>query len=300
MKKKYIFILFCFINFLNMNGQFITMSFPKFAGKSYDFIIFQGSEQKTIIKGIIPEDGNFVLFIPNENLPYIGMSRWLITGTKEGGGLDMYIPGHDFSVSCLSNKPNDENIVYNNNDGNKEINKLYKEKKRIVNRYELMRQAIMIFDQRDKHYKTFEDEIKTQKRSYNSFQKILDRKSDYISQLVRIVNITEGLGTQLLDNKNDKANNICIYISEKLNWDYLYTSGYWYGIISTWVYLHIRALNDINRFKIEYNLICSKMSEQDYIYNFTDKVVRILKEENMTNYLDVIKNSNKSLSISKV
>lgn len=44
------------------------------------------------------------------------MSRWLITGTKEGGGLDMYIPGRDFSVNCVVAQSRDENIIYKGNE----------------------------------------------------------------------------------------------------------------------------------------------------------------------------------------
>jgi hypothetical protein len=38
------------------------------------------------------------------------MSRWLITGTAQGGGLDMAKPGQNFSVVCLSDTPDTANI----------------------------------------------------------------------------------------------------------------------------------------------------------------------------------------------
>ncbi len=110
----------------SIEAQNISMYFPHFAGKTYDFIIFQGGQQRTVYQGTIPLDGKFILNIPEEYKSYKGMSRWLITGTKEGGGLNMFIPGKDFSVSCNEAMPNNSNIVYTNNDYNKEFNDLHK------------------------------------------------------------------------------------------------------------------------------------------------------------------------------
>ena len=136
--------------YISIKAQNINMYFPHFAGKTYDFIIFQGGQQRIVYQGTIPEDGKFTLSIPEENKPYKGMSRWLITGTKEGGGLDMFIPGRDFSVSCNEATPNNSNIIYANNDYNKELNNLHKKQESILSRYEVMNQALRVFSDKDK------------------------------------------------------------------------------------------------------------------------------------------------------
>lgn len=43
--KKGVLLVLGFL-FTNSNAQNIRMVFPQFAGKSYDFIIFQGDKQK--------------------------------------------------------------------------------------------------------------------------------------------------------------------------------------------------------------------------------------------------------------
>jgi hypothetical protein len=146
---------------------------PHFAGKSYDFIIFQGNEQRTIYKGIIPEDGKFNLSIPKEYAPYNGMSRWLITGTTEGGGLDMYIPGKDFSVSCTEAQPNEKNIIYANNTGNIELSNIHREQTNILSRYEAMQQAVKAFTADDTNYPVFQQEYQNQLKAYDNFQQKL-------------------------------------------------------------------------------------------------------------------------------
>ncbi|MBK7700370.1 MAG: hypothetical protein IPJ39_17400 [Saprospiraceae bacterium] len=75
-------------------SQSITMEFPAFADKTYEFIIFQGDKSVTIIQDTIPKDGKFVIKIPEQYAPYSGMSRWLITNTTQGGGR-LLIDGQD-------------------------------------------------------------------------------------------------------------------------------------------------------------------------------------------------------------
>ena len=52
-----------FFSIININAQNIQMEFPEFAGKSYEFKIFQG-EDIIVDKVSIPPDGKFTLSIP--------------------------------------------------------------------------------------------------------------------------------------------------------------------------------------------------------------------------------------------
>ncbi|HFK5510768.1 TPA: alkyl hydroperoxide reductase [Elizabethkingia anophelis] len=264
---------------LKLQAQQINMNFPKFAGKNYDFIIFQGSHQKTLIQGIIPPDGKFTLSIPNEYMPYSGMSRWLITGTKEGGGLDLFIPGHNFSVSCKSNQPSEKNIIYQDNFGNTELNNLYRAQEKILGRYELMKQAKYLYSSSDDNYSVFSNEYNSQVKAFIRFQETLTKKGDYISEFIRIVNITTGIGTKLHDREEDKAENIADYISNDLSWKILYTSGHWWSIIHSWVNIHTRVLKDPNRFATDFKKINEKLKSENLQTDFKSLVLSFLKEE---------------------
>ncbi|HAY3542655.1 TPA: alkyl hydroperoxide reductase [Elizabethkingia anophelis] len=265
------------------------MYFPEFAGKTYDFIIFQGGQQKTINQGTIPSGGNFTLIIPKEYNTYKGMSRWLITGTKEGGGLDMFIPGKDFSVSCNKAIPNNSNIVYKNNDYNKELNDLHKKQESILRRYEVMNQALQVFSDTDNNYSIFKTEFQKQKNAYRDFQKNLNNRSDYISQFLQIVNITRGIGTELKESQDDKAESINSYIIHKLNWEYLYTSGHWNTIIDSWISIHTRMIKDTKRFAKDYKVIELKLKSEKLHYDFSERVKQNLTTDNKQDYLKELK-----------
>ncbi|HIC8809299.1 alkyl hydroperoxide reductase [Elizabethkingia anophelis] len=273
---------------LRLQAQQISMNFPKFSGKSYDFIIFQGSEQKTVFQGIIPEGGKFILSIPKEYIPYKGMGRWLITGTKEGGGLDMYIPGQDFSVSCNSGIPNNTNIIYKDNIGNTELNELFKMQEKILTRYQVMLQAVNIFTTKDANYSVFQSEYNKQKKDYDKFQELLTKRDDYIGEIIRIVNITQGIGTKLYDKEVQKAENISFYVSHQLDWNMLYTSGYWWSVLNGWVSIHTQVLKDKNMFLKEFEMIGSKLKDKHQYTDFVSKVTYFLKESNNEDYLKAI------------
>lgn len=280
--------LLLLVALFKLEAQQINMNFSGFNGKSYDFIIFQGSEQKIVSQGVIPEDGNFSLIIPKEYFPYKGMSRWLITGTKEGGGLNMYIPGDNFSVSCSSEEPNDTNILFKDNYVNAELNELYKQQKKIIDRYQVMLQAVNIFTINDHNYQIFKNEFENQKKDYDKFQSLLDKKADYIYEFVRIVNITNGIGTKLYDNDIEKADNISFYIAHNLDWNILYTSGHWWSIISAWVSIHTKILKDKSRFMREFELVSSKLKNDKFYMDFISRVNYFLKVENRDDYIEEI------------
>ncbi|MDX8569360.1 alkyl hydroperoxide reductase [Elizabethkingia sp. HX XZB] len=290
MNKISIILSLLFFYFLGFyKAQKIEMYFPYFAGKTYEFIIFQGSQSLTVLTDTIPKDGKFSLTIPQEYAPYKGMSRWLITGTKEGGGLDMYIPGNDFSVSCKESKPSNKNIIYTNNTGNNNLNELYQKQEIIFQRYDAMLRAIKAFDKTDKNYSVFKYELREQQNEYKVFQNALKTKYDYLGQFIQIVNITRGKGNKLLEKENDRAENITNYIANELDWQTLYTSGHWSSIISSWVSIHTQVLKDPKKFTIEYRKINSIIKTPDLRMDFSEKVRYYLTQQKQDIYLKIIK-----------
>ncbi|HFK5508121.1 alkyl hydroperoxide reductase [Elizabethkingia anophelis] len=287
MMKLLAYLLLGMLSF-NLKAQQIGMNFPKFAGKSYDFIIFQGDHQETVYQGVIPEDGKFVLSVPEMYGIYTGMSRWLITGTEEGGGLDMFIPGHDFSVTCTAEMPNEKNIIYSNNIGNSEINTLHRVQEGILSRYQAMLMATGAYDTSFSHYSFFKTELEKQKKDYMLFQKNLRRKQNYASRLLSIVNITKGLGEILTNNEEEKGKDIAKYISQELDWNTLYTSGHWSGVIQSWVSIHSNVLKDTSAFVREFKMISNKISSPKRYTDFSGRVSYYLNNSGKEDYINAI------------
>lgn len=276
--------LLLLMSLFKFQAQQINMNFPKFAGKSYDFIIFQGTKQKTLIQGVIPDDGKFILNMPKEFAPYEGMSRWLITGTKEGGGLDMYIPGHDFSVSCLDSEPNDKNIVYVNNSGNTELNRIYKQQEDILSRYQAMLLATKSYDVSSSYYSLFKSELDKQKQEYMVFQESLRKRKDYISRFLLILDITRGMGGILTNIENEKGKDISGYVSRKLDWNSLYTSGHWSEVIEGFVSIHTNVLKDDLGFLEDFKMISDRISSPEIYSDFCERLSYYLEKNGKGDY----------------
>lgn len=288
MNKRLLIFLFFNILLLSIKSQQIRMNFPKFAGKTYDFIIFQGNHQQTVYQGVIPDDGKFTLTIPEIYATYTGMSRWLITGTKEGGGLDMFIPGHDFSVSCSEARPDEKNIIYVNNTGNNKLNDQNRIQEGILSRYQAMLMATKSYDVSSPHYSLFRTELKQQQKDYSFFQKDLRKKTDYISRFLSILNIYRGMGEVLTDREDEKAKDIAQYISKTLDWNSLYTSGYWNNVIESWVNIHTNVLKDPVVFSKEFKSMASRMPSPELYTDFCNRVTYALEQLKKDDYIKLI------------
>lgn len=228
-RKSLLLIIILLGTGIHISGQSVNMYFPQFAGKSYMFILFQGKDSN-VQKGKIPSDGRFTLEVPKELAPYTGMSRWLLTDTQEGGGLDMIIPGHDFSVSCEAAVPDNKNIIYKDNNENSLLDSRYREQKSIVDRFTAMAMVSKAYPQNDKNYSLYRKELSVQQDRYSEFQKNLVKNKDYVSDFLRIVNLTNGSGAALKENEEDNRKELLRTIIEDIPWNSLYTSGHWDGI----------------------------------------------------------------------
>jgi len=289
MNIKLVSIVFFTFVFFTLKAQKIELYFPHFAGKTYDFIIFKGSQQETLTKGTIPEDGKFTLEIPENYSPYVGMSRWLITNSREGGGLDMYIPGKDFSVSCTEKNPTESTIIYKDNTGNKELNDLYRKQDTILRQYRVLSDALGIFPKKNKRsYKAFKREHKRIIKEYDKFQKELKNKNTYVTQLLQIINLTEGISVKLTDNEEERSILVADYILNDLNWDYLYTSGHWYSVISSWLNIHLHVIKNVDEFEADFLKLTSKISSSEAYTDFATRIAYVLKDEKNKEFIEAI------------
>ncbi|WP_276835922.1 peroxiredoxin family protein [Chryseobacterium cucumeris] len=285
---KLLIIAGIFISQSLLYSQVISMDFPHFAGKSYEFILFQGDKQEKVIEGKIPDDGKFTLVVPKQYVPYQGMSRWLITNSEDGGGLDMVISGRDFSVSCQESKPNDTNIIYSGNAEVAELRDLYKRQQEIIMRYTSMQQAMKSFDRTDKNFHVFEQESREQEASFKKFQQEIKQNPDYAKMFLSMVNITMGIGTELSDDEKVRGRNIADYIVEEINWDALYTSGHWSTIISSWVDIHTRVLHDDNSFVNEFIKLTDKINDKKLYKDFARITAYYLTQQGRDALISVI------------
>lgn len=226
--------------------------------------------------------------IPKEYEPYTGMSRWLLTNSAEGGGLDMPIPGHDFSVTCLVAQPSDEkDFVYKNNTDATLLNTLFREQQTIVSRSEALNAVLNTYDKSDKSYPLFQQEYAKQQKAYTTFQQNLTKNKAYSARVFNIFGFTSGIGTELQNTEAAKARNISDYITNQLDFNVLYTSGHWTTIIASWVDIHTQVFQDKNAFATDFAKI-EKKTDAKLFTDFAGKVAYFLTQKGADDYITAI------------
>jgi len=286
--KNIFLLLLMFLTHQFIFAQEIEMKFPEFAGRTYEFLIFQGNEVIKAQQGTIPEGGIFTLSIPSNYAPYTGMSKWLLTNSEQGGGLDLAIPGHGFSVQCLSNQPNDDNIFYYGYDPVNELNRLYREQQLIVEKFEVMNRAVSLYESNSEIYDVFKIELDNLKLDYVNFVNQLKVNSNYNARFLPIVNLTNGLSHQLSEDYEAKMESNALFIADLLNINDLYTSGHWSGIISSWIMLHVQGFGDQSRFLSDFRKISNRINDPKIYSDFVSRVTQNLTSSGQDTMIDLI------------
>lgn len=275
---RVVLLLFLVVVGKGLFAQTIQMHWPAFAGKHYEFTIFQGDKSVLAQKAVIPNDGRFELTVPAEYAPYTGMSRWLLMGTAEGGGLDMSIPGHDFSVSCTAVLPDESNIEYRGHDAVNELNRLDRAQMQIIGKHSTMLSALGQYDTKHPLYKVFDTERRAQEKAYAAFQKSLAGNSQYAARILPVLNLTKGIVPRLYDNEEYRLREMARYIAFDMDTDVLYTSGHWSGIIGSWVQLHLNVVKDDTVLVEQFAAITNRMTNPKLYTDFVGKVTYFLTQ----------------------
>lgn len=286
MKEKFISPLLLFLWVLPLKSQEISMHFPAFAGKSYELILFQGSRSVKSVEGVIPGDGKFVLRIPKEYAPYKGMCRWLLTNSKEGGGLDMAIPGYGFSVSCVSSKPNSDNIVFEGYDPVNMLNTLNQKQQSIIDKYQLMSKGLDLYGSESSFHRIFQKELEIQKKDFDTFFASLKSNPNPAALYLPIFNISKGVPPHLERDYTKGTQSIVSYITDELNLDALYTSGYWSAVLDTWVQIQTQSDHHDEELVKSFRKLSGRISDPahytDFVTVITQSLTRYGKEKEIT------------------
>ncbi len=286
--KYFIGLIFIFVNIM-AHAQTIEIKFPAFSGKTFEFILFQGDKSVKIYENdTIPKNGLVKIVIPKEYAPYTGMCRWLITNTAEGGGLDMAIHGTGFKVTCLSAQPNNDNIVFEGYDAMHELNRLHALQQTIIDKFETMSKAIQLYENKHPLYQTFSKEKEVQVAAYEKFHHDLKNNPNYNARMLPIFNLVSGIPPKLTDDYELRAKLVNDYIVNELDYEHLYTSGHWTGIIQSWVQMHAQFYNDKDKFVKDFSIINNKITDPKKYTDWVGKVTYYLTQFSKDDFIEAI------------
>ena len=274
MKIIFYFFLILLLS-ISTTAQTINLEFPYFAGQTYDFTIFQGEKRITLTQDTIPKGGKVQLIIPDEYKGYKGIAQWYLTNSATGGGLDLIINNEDFSVACFDPVPTAESIVYKNTTENVIDKANYKKQQQLFEKHDAMLATTRAYNSKSKIHKLAAQEYTSIIKQYKTYSSDLSQSAMYAAKFRQIVNLTLGIGTIITLDEKEKAKNISSFITSDLDFEVLYTSNHWVGIINSWVQVHALVIKDDSEMISNARTIFSRI-KSDKIY--TDFVVTLTKE----------------------
>jgi peroxiredoxin len=299
MKKNILyFFYFLLIPFIG-KAQTITLEFPYFAGKTYEFTIFQGDKRIKLIEDSIPKGGKVQLTIPENYKGYKGMAQWYLTNSATGGGLDLIINNEDFSVTCFDSIPKAQSIVYKNTQENIFDKTNYQKQQKLFEKHDAMLATKRAYETKSKFYELAAEEYTSIIKQYDAYSNDLKQSPLFSAKFRQIVNLTMGIGTIITLDEKEKANNINTFITNELDFSVLYTSNHWGGIINSWVEIQIKVLKDDAKLIADANTILNRIKSDtvytDFVINLTKELTKAGKDDALFALIPNIKNSKRLL-----
>lgn len=299
MKKNVIIFFYLLLISYSATAQTINLEFPYFAGKTYEFTIFQGDKRIKLKEDAIPKDGKVQLTIPENYKGYKGMAQWYFTNSATGGGLDLIINNEDFSVTCLDSIPTAKSIVYKKTQENIFDIENYQKQQKLFEKHDAMLATKRAYEPKNKIYKLAAEEYTSIIKQYDTYSNDLKKSSLFAAKFRQIVNLTMGIGTIITLDEKEKANNINEFIVNELDFSILYTSNHWAGIINSWTEIQIKVLKDDAKMLTDATTILNRIKSdaiyKDFVINLTKELTRAGKDDVLYALIPTIKNSKRLL-----
>jgi len=294
--KQLLILLFILMSLLTQ-AQTINIEFPYLAGQTYDFTIFQGNNRITLASDTIPKGGKVQLQIPKEYEGYKGMAQWYLTNSRTGGGLDLVLNKEDFSVSCLDSIPTEKSIIYKNTKENIFGKTNYQKQQALFQKHDAMLATTKAYPKKSKLYKLATKEYKKIKKQYVDYNLALKNSNLYAAKFRQIVNITMGIGTIMSTDENERAHNMNHFMVHELDYQDLYTSNHWRGVLTSWVQLQTKVLKEdrklIGDIKTILNRIKNDAAYTSFVANITKELTKVGKDEVLDTLKPIVKNSHR-------
>lgn len=134
-----------------------------------------------------------------------------------------------------------------------------------------MSKASQLYDAKHSLYKSFQKEKADQIKAFEAFHQDLKKNTNYNARFLPIVNLVSGISPKLTDDYNQRAQHVNTYIVEELNFDHLFTSGHWTGIIQSWVQMHAQMLDNKEAFAKDFITLSNRITDP---IKYTDFVGR--------------------------
>ena len=214
-----------------LSAQTIEVNLPSCLGLPYVFCLAQGAKQDTILTGKIAEQGKTIILLPEEYASYRGVGSLSIQNCKS---LNMILNGEPKIVINEKRALDDFEVTFTQSKENGFMDEMIARQQQLIEKYRLVESGLNFWQMKDLFYVSLAQERKELERQYIAHQMGINQSPLYAARLIEILSCLTGTGTVF--NQSQEAVRFAQqkFIAEKLDFDDLYTSGFWQLTMDFW------------------------------------------------------------------
>ncbi len=271
--RKFIQLFALMLFTYTMAAQTISLNLPKLTGESYACLLFQGEQRDTVARGVVPTNGHFDLSIPSSQKGYKGMMKWVL---KNDTTVDLYlvVNNQDYTATCSEAIPNIHNIHFSGSDEMA----FYADKQE---------KQQLLQTQLETHRKeSAKKELNNLNRRYEMFGKELSKSNYYAARYLEIKGMIHTMEIASANNDLNIALKTNEFITQKLDWQALYTSGRWNELFADWINLNLNTIGDEELFLGSIRQVLNRLPTNELYTAFAEKLTKSLINGPAHVYLD--------------
>lgn len=218
-------ILFLYLLPLVASAQTVQVQLPYYAARDYYFCLPEGIRMDTITTGELDARGKALITLPKD---YRGTARLSI---KEYGKIwNIVISGNE-NFTMSEPEIQETTSVFENSPENNFLHSSFAKQNQIINDYH---QAENEPQETSSVFALPEQRMLSLENDYKSFREEINDSPLYAARLFEILGCLSGSGNSFNDSEEDILTGQREFITDKVNFNDLYTSGFWQLIFDLW------------------------------------------------------------------
>ncbi|MDR2824323.1 MAG: redoxin domain-containing protein [Prevotellaceae bacterium] len=243
MNKQKLLLLLTAIICCGLQAQ-ITFRLPKAANQNYSFVLENGFKRDTVANGTFDTQGNATVVIPTEYAGYRGAGKLLLANDK--GLINMIVSNEkEMVVHSPESSEGFENIVYQNSPENEALLQFLTEQNQILQQYLPLREQISTLFPTSPDFSQMVEKVTVLEANYEDLNRRIAETPLYAGKMLQILRYLTFTASSPAQSPEKTAAELEDFIVNKLNFDDLYTSGFWDAMFRVWYEANINSSDSL-------------------------------------------------------
>lgn len=233
---------FLFLAVTTLSAQTIEATLPSYSNLPYSFSLMQGTRQDTVLTGKMAEKGSTVIVLPEPYAGYRGVGKLAI---EKGKTIPMILNGESKIVISEWQNNGEVEVVFDQSEENRFISGITARQRQILEKYQSVQTGIIEQRPVDFPYLPLVQQRADLEKQYVALRKEVTDSPLYAARMTEILDCLTGMGSSLFVSQEAVPAEQQKFISGQLNFNDLYTSGFWQMMMDLWYHLNgIQNTND--------------------------------------------------------